>query len=69
MTIKEIRELNRGGIIKAIQELKQERLNLRIQQQTGQLENPARLRTIRREIARMQTILTQRANAPTTTNA
>lgn len=41
-------------------ELKHELLNLRIQQQSGQLENPARLRLIRKDVARLETILSQR---------
>jgi large subunit ribosomal protein L29 len=38
-------------------------LNLRVQQQIGQLENPARLRILRREVARIETLITQRTAA------
>jgi large subunit ribosomal protein L29 len=38
-------------------------LNLRVQQQIGQLENPARLRTLRREVAQIETLITQRGNS------
>jgi large subunit ribosomal protein L29 len=38
-------------------------LNLRVQQQIGQLENPSRLRTLRREVARLETLITQRNSA------
>ncbi len=41
-------------------ELAQESLHLRMQQQSGQLENPSRLRLIRREIAMISTIQTER---------
>jgi large subunit ribosomal protein L29 len=44
-------------------ELKQEALNLRISQQSGQLENPARITLIRKEIARIETIITERSRA------
>jgi large subunit ribosomal protein L29 len=45
--------------------LKKEQFNLRFQRATGQLENTARVRTIRRDIARMKTIAMQkRAGAP-----
>ena len=41
-------------------ELKEEIFHLRIQQQSGQLEKPSQLRTLRREIARIETVLTQK---------
>jgi len=44
-------------------DLKHESLNLRIQQQTGQLENTALLRTNRREVGRIETILTERRSS------
>jgi large subunit ribosomal protein L29 len=36
-------------------------LNLRVQQQIGQLENPTRLKQLRREVARIETIVTERS--------
>ena len=42
-------------------DLRQESLHLRLQQQSGQLEQPSRLRLIRRDVARLETVLTQRA--------
>ena len=45
-------------------DLRQERLHLRLQQQSGQLEQPSRLRLIRRDVARIETILSQRAKQP-----
>ncbi len=58
--ITEIRELTTEELTRSLMDLKQEALNLRMQQATGQLENTARRRIVRREIARVQTILTQR---------
>jgi large subunit ribosomal protein L29 len=43
--------------------LKQELLNLRIQQRSGQLENPARIRAIRRTVARIETLMKELAHA------
>jgi large subunit ribosomal protein L29 len=44
--------------------LKKEQFNLRFQRATGQLENTARVRQVRRTIARIRTVLTDRANGP-----
>ena len=41
--------------------LKKEAFNLRFQQATGQLENTARMRNIRRDVARIMTVLNQKA--------
>ncbi|MBV1707811.1 MAG: 50S ribosomal protein L29 [Hyphomicrobiales bacterium] len=43
--------------------MKKEQFNLRFQRATGQLENPARVRLVRRDIARVKTIATQKRNA------
>jgi len=43
--------------------LKKEAFNLRFQGATGQLESPARMRLVRREIARVQTILAEKSRA------
>ena len=48
-------------------DLRQESLHLRLQQQSGQLEQPSRMRLLRREVARVETALTQR-NKQTETN-
>lgn len=63
MKIKELRELSVEELGARKRELRQEMLNLRVQQQIGQLENPARLRTLRREVARVETLITQRTSA------
>jgi large subunit ribosomal protein L29 len=41
--------------------LKKEAFNLRFQQATGQLENTARMRAVRKDVARIKTVLTQKA--------
>jgi large subunit ribosomal protein L29 len=61
--IKEIRELTVEELGRRLRELKQEALNLRLQQTTGQLENTARIRIVRRETARVQTVISERRNA------
>ena len=63
MKIKEIKELSSDELRARKRELNQETFNLRLQKQTGQLEKPSQLREIRREIARVETVLTQRLNA------
>ena len=45
-------------------DLKKEQFNLRFQRATGQLENTARVRQVRRDIARIKTVTGQRASAP-----
>lgn len=69
MKIQELRELTVEELNKRSHELRQEALNLRIQKVTGQLENPARTRNIKREVARIETILTERRNKATTASA
>ena len=61
MKIKEIREKSLEDLNDARRSMKQETFNLRIQQKSGQLENPARIRVLRRSIARIETILTEMA--------
>jgi large subunit ribosomal protein L29 len=63
MKIKELRELTVDELSARRNELKQEIVNLRIQAQVGQLENPSRLKLIRREVAKIETLLTQRKQA------
>ncbi len=46
-----------------LNELKKEQFNLRFQTATGQLEKPARVRIVRRDIARIKTLMGERASA------
>ncbi len=64
MNIKEIRDLSLQDLAARKHELREESFHLRIQQQSGQLEKPSQLRAIRREIARIETVLTQKKTAP-----
>lgn len=59
--IKDLRELTADELQRNLLDLKKEALHLRLQQATGQLENTARIRQVRRETARVLTILTERA--------
>jgi len=58
--MKEITELSSDELLTKRRDLRQERLHLRLQQQSGQLEQPSRLRLLRRDIARIETELAQR---------
>lgn len=61
-TKSDIRELSVKELETKLRELKEESFNLRLQQATGQLENSARIRIVRREAARVQTVLTAARN-------
>ena len=60
MKIKEIKELSSEELAKRKVALRQENFNLRLQQVSGNIEKPSRLRDIRREVARIETIISQR---------
>ena len=60
MTNKEIRELSTEEIVSKIKETKEELFNLRFQQATGSLEKPSRINELRKQVARMKTILRER---------
>jgi large subunit ribosomal protein L29 len=60
MKMKEITELSSDELLTKRRDLRQERLHLRLQQQSGQLEQPSRLHLLRRDIARIETELSQR---------
>jgi len=58
-----IRESTKDELLRRLRDLKEEAFNLRLQQATGQLENSDRIRVVRREIARVNTILKQKQSA------
>ena len=60
MKIKEIRELTPDELRSRKRELREQIFHLRLQQASGQLEKPSELRSLRREIARIETVLTQK---------
>lgn len=61
MKLKEIKGLGASELRQRESELRKELFNLRIQKQVGQLENPVRVRTVRRELARVLTIAREHA--------
>jgi large subunit ribosomal protein L29 len=64
MKIDEIKELTANELLARKRELREEIFNLRVQQQSGQLERPHLLRAARRNIARIETVLSRKAAQP-----
>jgi large subunit ribosomal protein L29 len=64
MKFKEIQEMSTDELLTKKRDLRQESLHLRLQQQSGQLEQPSRMRLLRREVARVETVLSQRNKQP-----
>jgi len=60
MKVNEIKDLTTAEIEQKVKSLKEELFNLRFQLATGQLENTARIREVRKSIARMKTVVRQR---------
>ena len=60
MKTNELRNLTTEELTKKITECKEELFNLRMQKATGMLENPARIRELRKTVARINTILNER---------
>jgi large subunit ribosomal protein L29 len=60
MKVNEIKDLITAEIEQKLKSLKEELFNLRFQLATGQLENTARIREVRKSIARMKTVVRQR---------
>jgi large subunit ribosomal protein L29 len=59
----EIRELSLNEMQTKAQDLRSEAFNIRIKRSTGQLENTARLKQLRRDIARVETIMREKGEA------
>ena len=60
MKSKEIRELSVEELAKKLREMREELLNLNVRKGTAQVENTARIRQLRRDIARFETIKAQK---------
>ena len=60
MDIKEIRKLTNEELAKKIKETKEELFTKRMQQANGTLERPSELKTLRKDVAKMKTILRER---------
>jgi large subunit ribosomal protein L29 len=64
MKMNEIKDLTMPELSAKSRDLRQEIFNLRLQQASSQLEKPARLRLLRRDIARLETRISQLRNKP-----
>jgi large subunit ribosomal protein L29 len=60
MKVADVRAMTLDQLDEEVLKLKKEQFNLRFQRATGQLENTARVRVIRRDIARMKTVAAQK---------
>ncbi len=60
MKSKEIRELSKEELILKLNDLKSEFFNLRFQMATGQLNNPSSVKLVKKDIARIKTVLRER---------
>ena len=60
MDLNKIREMNAAELNAELDKMKQELFNLRFQHVTGQLENPVQMREIKRNIARVKTIIKEK---------
>jgi large subunit ribosomal protein L29 len=61
MKAKEINDLSADAIVAKLADAREELMKLRFQQVTGQLTDTSRLRIVRRDVARMETILSQKS--------
>ena len=60
MKVKEINEMTMEELDQQLAEIQKEQFNLKLQQVSGQLENPARMKELRRTVARIKTIQNQK---------
>lgn len=60
MKANEIRQMTDGELNSKLSDLKNELFNLRFQLATGQLDNPMRIKAVRKDIARVKTIMRER---------
>lgn len=60
MNVKEVRDLSNEELEKEITSLSEELYNLRFAQATGNIENPAHIKDVKKTIARIKTVLTER---------
>jgi len=61
MNAHELRDKTPDQLREELSNLKKEAFNLRFQQATGQLESTARMRSVKRDVARVRTVLTEKA--------
>ena len=60
MKIKEIREMSAEQLAEKLMELKKDLFNLRLQHATNQLDNPLRIAAVKKDIARIKTIIREK---------
>jgi len=60
MKVKEIKEMTMEELDQRLQDIKKEQFNLQLQQVSGKLENSARVKDLRRTVARIKTIQNQK---------
>jgi large subunit ribosomal protein L29 len=60
MKVKEIKEMTMEELDQQLEDIKKEQFNLQLQHVSGQLENPARVKDLRRTVARIKTIQNQK---------
>ena len=60
MTSKEIRELSPAEISTKLREIREQLIQLRLRKHTGQVEKTHELRTLRKDVARLETVLNQK---------
>lgn len=63
MSVTDLRDKTPDQLREELTNLKKEQFNLRFQAATGSLENPARIKTVRRDVARVLTVLNEKAAA------
>ena len=61
MKISDVRAMTKDQLKDEVLRLKKEQFNMRFQKATGQIDNTARVRAIRRDIARLKTVASQKA--------
>ncbi|WP_411727571.1 50S ribosomal protein L29 [Methyloglobulus sp.] len=61
MKVSELRQKSKDDLGTLLLELSRERFNLRMQKSTGQLSKPTEIKRVRRDIARLQTVLNEKA--------
>lgn len=60
MNVKEVRDKSNDELLKTLEEFKKELFDLRFERATGSIENPMRIRELRKSIARILTVLKER---------
>lgn len=63
MNVTELRELSNEELVDALTEAREEKFNLRFQVATNQLDNTARIKAVKKEIARILTVMRERERA------